>query len=211
MPTFRNAFEGDKYRVRSQELTKAEYVSWVGNPYLTDRTRQYIRDVYSGDASFGNGKSNFALRVPITRKRTPGKFYRKMSVAEYGKVAADGVLGAALKYNNTQNYRVWMSSSLAMVKQFTNVNTVGAADVILEMTFDADLIQVLTCRPHQNTGVQSDPSVIAVHREDFAHYGVFNDAELIEVRDKWLDLNLGICSDRQKAVEDRLTGSRLVP
>ncbi|MGR4863325.1 hypothetical protein [Caulobacter sp. LARHSG274] len=211
MQVNRKAFEGDNYIKPSGELSKAEYVSWVGNPFLTKRTRQYIRDVYAGRDSFNNGKNNFALRVPITRKRTSNKFYRKMDQAEHNKIAADGVLGAALKYNNTLHYRVWMSTSLPMVRQFYNANAPGG-NVIVEMTFDADLIQALalSCKPHQNPGVQSDPTVIAVHREDFAHYGVVDDAELIEVRDNLFDYNLGVCLEKRKAVEDRLTAWRVV-
>ena len=211
VPNNRNAFEGDNYIRPSGELSKAEYVSWVGNPFLTTRTRQFVRDVYAGRASFDGGKNDFALRVAITRKRTSTKYYRKMGQAEHNKIAADGVLGAALKYNNTLHYRIWMSTSLAMVRQFHNANAPNG-NVIVEMTFNADLIQALalSCKPHQNPGVQSDPSVIAVHREDFAHRGVLDDAELIEVRDKLLDYNLGVCEEKRVTVENRLTAWRVV-
>ncbi|MDQ6432736.1 hypothetical protein RB623_01555 [Mesorhizobium sp. LHD-90] len=159
---------------------------------------------------------NFEKRLDISEfVADPKVYYRKVSQGEWEAMGVEEGKGkgkgkekekgspfaAAFKNTDTENYRYWMSSSLAKVKAFGNANSSDQEGIILKFTFDRPPIDVFSLKAHQERGVQNTPDVVAIHREGFAEIGPVNEPEHVEeiLRDK-LDHNLGFTKSQEAAL-----------
>lgn len=176
----------------------------LGARNLTESTRQVLREIIATEDIVGlrsledrdeKTRTSFLQRMERTRRCPMNIYYRKMGQAEYQALLARPAapLSAAIDYVGTANYRVWLSSSLEMCRSFFNENATGAGDVIVRFILNGrPLLSAMQCRPHQDSGVQHTPGVVAVHRETFAHIGAFTADDLVEVTAGALDHNIGL-------------------
>lgn len=116
--------------------------------------------------------------------------YRKMSLGEWRALFAewnedapsrgryanntDGktiLFQRPFEYTDTDNYRLWFSTSLQKCRIFDNMNATQNTDVIMRFWFDIspkDSFMRTRMLPHKQPGVQHNPDVVAWHREGFA-------------------------------------------
>jgi hypothetical protein len=189
----------------------------IRDPDLTLSTRAWLQDIMNSkdkvrfkSLSFKNPKTRlcFMDKIEFSKRCTQRLYFRKMSLAEFADLEAnhkDKPLNAALKFKNTDLYRVWVSSSEAMCLKFHNDAATSASDVIVKFVLSGEPILDLKCAPHQQTGVQHDKNAIAVHRETFAHIENFDAADLTDVKARQLDHNLGFTLTSVKAFHDVFT------
>jgi hypothetical protein len=158
-------------------------------------------------------KLTFIDKLDFTKKTTKLLYFRKMSPAEWADIQnyySDKPLEAALKFKNTDLYRVWLTSSEGMVRKFINEVATTNADVTVKFVLKTPVIGDGLCLPHQKPGVQTDKTKIAVHRETFAEIGHFCDEDLVEVRSKALDHNISFTLTNVKKFHDALSRYELV-
>jgi hypothetical protein len=145
---------------------------------------------------------NFKARMDLSARVTADSvYYRKVSGGEWGASNAnrENPFQAAFDYTRTDNYRYWMSSSLAKVQAFGNEAASDADGVIVKITFSAAPTAGgrFTIESHQQVGVQTNASVVAIHREGFAEIGAVStreDRDEILTAKPMYDHNLGFTS-----------------
>lgn len=151
---------------------------------------------------------DFQKRMGISAQVSQaGVFYRKMSDGEWAAVVqAKNPFRPTFSYTNTDNYRYWVSSSLAKVEAFGNENSSDAGGVIVELRFKSAAFAKYKIKAHQQRGVQNEPASIAMHREGFAEFGCSfdNDLCVTQVMEQNLDFNLGFTSSHLKELTDNL-------
>lgn len=172
------------------------------NRAITESTRTALNDIMVGKRQDlfqslreknAKTKLNFMDKLEFTKRTNNLVYFRKMSPLEWEKIQEkyeDKPLLSALKFKDTDLYRVWLTTSEGMVRKFINEVATTNADVIVKFVMKQAVISNGNCAPHQNTGVQTDKTKIAVHRETFAHIGHFGSTELVEVRAGALDHNI---------------------
>ena len=193
------------------------------NPALPPGTRGWLNNILESkdkprfkSLSDINAKTRlcFMDKIEFSKKCTQQLYFRKMSLAEFTDLDTNHKakpLNAALMFKNTDLYRVWLSSSLAMCRKFYNEAATTAGDVIVKFVLSGKPITDQKCAPHQQVGVQHDKTAIAVHRETFAHVETFDAADLTYVRTNGLDHNIGFTLTSVKAFHDVLTRYERIP
>lgn len=128
-----------------------------------------VQDMMTGyrNAALNGGDQSRRRFIDVAPDHTV--FYRKMSLAEWnnGKQGTKFDFSAPFAYTNTNNYRLWMSTSLDKVRVFDNANASSSNDVVVKFVFDRALVDVFTVKAHQESGVQGNANVVAMHREGF--------------------------------------------
>lgn len=152
----------------------------------------------------------------------PTVLYRKMSQAEWNGATNGGQhdydFRVPFTYTNTNNYRLWFSTSLDKVRVFDNVNNLGSTDVIVRFVFLDDLTNRFTVKAHQESGVQGNPAVVAMHREGFPsfRYGpqiignLGSDTHVGLVKQRNKAYNLGFTSQQQVKLNQLLDRSEVI-
>lgn len=198
---------------KNQNLLRSDYYSWLNNIYLTTWTKAELKNIYN-TPTFNFSSHNFREKVAITKLCKSGIYYRKIS---NGELAAIGNAPKPFKntfdYTNTNNYRYWMSSSLAKCRAFGNEAATDNNEVIIKLTFSSDLRSPsgLFVKAHQQPGVQAEAATVAIHREGFAEIGAINNAlQVIEILAKNFDHNLGFTSEHLGFLNGALTGWEVV-
>ena len=157
-------------------------------------------------AQFQTG--NFEERVAITKGCVIGTYYRKISNGEFAAIENEAKpFQKAFEFTRTNNYRYWVSSSLAKCKKFGNENGTDSGGVIIRMEFTVDLRKPpkFDAKAHQQQGVQNEPQTIAIHREGFAELQSINkQSQVDEIVDKNLDHNLGFTASHIALLKDSL-------
>jgi flagellar basal body rod protein FlgC len=129
-------------------------------------------------------------------------FFRRMSEAEWKEIHKNkGTLnvGAAFAYKNGKNYRLWLSTSKAKCDAFGNENN-DTSGFVVKLTFKAGLSAAFRkiMEPHQKTGVQGKPAVVAYHREGFVQNGnVDTDEEMKKLLTANKHYNVGFTSQQK--------------
>lgn len=171
------------------------------------------------------------LDVPAVNHRA---LYRKMSLGEWrslfsewgedapsrGRYAnnSDGktiLFQRPFEYTDTDNYRLWFSTSLMKCRSFDNANATQSTDVIMRFWFDIspkDSFMRTAMLPHKQPGVQRNPDVVAWHREGFAEeQPSISDTEVMKERlrlpvtggsEVKRHYNLGFTSQQQEWLKD---------
>jgi hypothetical protein len=134
-------------------------------------------------------------------------YYRKMGGGEYAAAMSGdaGPFAATFAYTNTDNYRYWVSSSLKKVEAFGNENAADNGDVIVRIIFKSSPLTKFTIKAHQERGVQTNTTVVAIHREGFAEIGsISTAADVLEITTPMpkLDYNLGFTATHAKDMKD---------
>jgi hypothetical protein len=184
-----------------------EYNRWLTNKYLRKETKEELRNIMNNvTRSFQT--SNFVERVAITKGCVSGTYYRKISNGEYEAIKDETKpFQKAFDFTRTDNYRYWVSSSLAKCKKFGNENGTDSGGVIIMMEFTVDLRKApkFNVKAHQQPGVQSESQTIAIHREGFAELQSINKkSQVDEIIDKDLDHNLGFTASHIALLKDSL-------
>jgi hypothetical protein len=154
---------------------------------------------------------NFKDRMAISGTvANPTIYYRKMSDAEWiaSRDSGKKPFETTFKFMNSDNYRYWVSSSLSKVQAFGNENATDMGGVIVRITFTSSPLSAFTVSAHQEVGVQTNPKVVAIHREGFAEIGSVaskKDVEEIVKPTPMLDYNLGFTSDQSKQMTTMLS------
>jgi hypothetical protein len=185
----------------------SDYKKWLTNKYLRDETKQELRNIMNNPTvNFQCG--NFKDRVAITKGCVIGTYYRKISNGEYEAIKNEAKpFQKSFDYTNTDNYRYWVSSSLAKVQQFGNENSTDSGEVIIRLEFNIDLRQPpgFNVKAHQGQGVQGSREFIAIHREGFAELHIINkQTQTDEIIDNKLDHNLGFTSSHIDLLKNNL-------
>lgn len=164
--------------------------------------------------------SGTSRRQFIDTTPDPGVFYRKMSGAEWAACMKTGTFSfsAAFKYTDTKNYRLWLSTSLEKVRVFDNENASGSTDVVVKFAFNRSLVDIFTVKAHQETGVQHNASVVAMHREGFPALRIGtstvpnlgSDAHVGAVKTQNKAYNLGFTSKQAAELNKHLSGVELI-
>lgn len=162
---------------------------------------------------------NFRNRLAISATVADDKvYYRKMAQGEWAASSAAwsqatkaNPFAAAFTYTRTDNYRYWVSSSLAKVRAFGNENSSDNAGVIVKITFSQSPLTKFASaiKAHQQQGVQGDAAAVAIHREGFAEIGAIAKAEHVQeilTPNPKLDFNLGFTSSQSADLFSILTG-----
>lgn len=129
-------------------------------------------------------------------------YYRKMAQGELDALqgANGNGFNATFDYHNAQNYRYWMSSSLAKVDAFGNANAADDGNRVVRFNFSSSVWSKFQAKikAHQEPGVQGDSSKVAVHREGFAELGTIDcEDHVTEIKGPpFLDHNLGFTRDQ---------------
>jgi hypothetical protein len=193
------AYDGDQ---ESDAVQKRLVQAIATNRAITRSTQQALKDILDGKLydefkslreKNSKTKLNFIDKLDFTKRTNNLVYFRKMSPLEWADIQEKyekKPLLAALKFKDADLYRVWLTTSEGMVRKFINEVATTNADVIVKFVMKAPVISNGNCAPHQNTGVQTDKTKIAVHRETFAHIGHFSSADLAEVRTASLDHNI---------------------
>jgi hypothetical protein len=188
----------DEARLNNQPNPVSELMSDYRNAALrgSDETRRRFIDVTPNDTVF----------------------YRKMSQGEWAAGTKGGGkfdFNAPFTYTNTNAYRLWLSTSLDKVRVFDNESASSSSDVIVWFEFSDSLVNRFPIKAHQESGVQGNASVVAMHREGFPalRVGVKTVANLSsnehvdEVRRQNKSYNLGFTSQHAAALNKLLVGS----
>ena len=157
------------------------------------------------DFDYKEFKGRIAISGIVNNKNV---YYRKMSTGEFDAISeSDDPFGAVFDYFDTNLYRYWISSSLAKVREFGNENSSDAGGRIVKFTFSMPPWDKFTIRAHQETGVQRNKEVVAVHREGFAEIGPVSSQEHVDeiAGPPLLDHNLGFTSSQHGALKRILT------
>lgn len=189
------------------------YNQWLSNKYLRDETKQELRNIMN-TPTIRFQASNFEQRVAITKGCVVGTYYRKISNGEFAAIENETKpFQKAFEFTRTNNYRYWVSSSLAKCKKFGNENGTDSGGVIILMEFTVDLRKPpdFDVKAHQEPGVQSEPQTIAIHREGFAELQpINNQTQADEIINKNLDHNLGFTASHIALLKNSLkTWSRV--
>lgn len=181
---------------RNTHIPKNLYVQWRNSDSqrrMLYETREALQELWLDNTAFNAGTFDRALKVSGTC--TPNIYYRKMAEAEWLACnSKSNPFKPVFDYHNTDLYRYWMSSSLQKVRAFGNENATDDGDIIVKLTFHADLRNPVgfPLKAHQEPGVQGTPAAIALHREGFVQLGNINNAgQVTEIRTRNLDHNLG--------------------
>jgi hypothetical protein len=159
----------------------------------------------------------------IDNKPDGSLYYRKMSNAEWNAATNNGKtkynFNKTFSFTNTNNYRLWVSTSLDKVRLFGNEDSTQSSDVIVMLVFNADLTSRFNIRGHQEKGIQNTPSVVAMHREGFPDIvqgsrnvkpNMGNDGDVQVVLQAHKAYNLGFTSAQMSALNAYLLESRRV-
>jgi hypothetical protein len=183
------------------------YTRWLTNKYLRDETKQELRNIMN-TPTIRFQASNFEERVAITKGCVVGTYYRKISNGEFSAIEKEvKPFQKAFEFTRTNNYRYWVSSSLAKCKKFGNENGTDSGGVIILMEFTVDLRKApkFDVKAHQEPGVQGQPQTIAIHREGFAELQSINkQTQVDEIVNKDLDHNLGFTASHIALLKDNL-------
>jgi hypothetical protein len=148
-------------------------------------------------------------------------FYRKMNRAEWDSaIKQSGTYDFTdpFQYTNTQAYRLWLSTSLDKVRVFGNASASSSSDVIVMFVFSDTLLNRFPIKAHQESGVQGNASVVAMHREGFPALlvpdgtvpNLNSDAHVAEVKRQNKAYNLGFTSQQAVALNKLLERSELL-
>lgn len=209
-----NSKHNINYRPSNPNMPNKAYKHWLNSIFVRKETKSELRELYVSDKPFNSRL--FIEKVKITKKCTPCLYYRKMSQGEFDaikpKLSTDPFT-PAFDYTNTRNYRYWVSSSFAKVKDFGNENSSDSGEVIVEFVFKKDMRKPGTwnVQAHQQEGVQRNSKVIAMHREGFAELGTISKQEQVnEIIEGAFDHNLGFTRDHLEFLKENLKSCKVV-
>ncbi|HTZ90355.1 MAG TPA: hypothetical protein VMA71_08440 [Alloacidobacterium sp.] len=190
------------------------YNQWLTNKYLREETKATLRDIMN-DPTVRFQSSTFQQRVDITKGCVIATYYRKISNGEFAAIENETKpFKKAFEYTQTDNYRYWVSSSLAKCKKFGNENSTDSGGVIILMEFTIDLRKPtdFKVKAHQEQGVQNTPEFIAIHREGFAELQpISKQTQVDEIIDNNLDHNLGFTIKHIDLLKNNLNKWERVP
>lgn len=198
---------------RNQAINKKDYIEWLNSVNLLEGTKKTLREIFFDPHRLFDSVG-FRSKFDVSKKCVVGVYYRKMSGGE--RAAIDGKpnpFDKVFEYTQTDNYRYWISSSLAKVKAFGNENSSDSDAHIIRMEFNVDLRKPpgVTVSAHQEPGVQGNKNVIAIHREGFAELGIISTPEQVtEILDKKLDHNLGFTKTLVGTLRDNLKSWKFI-
>ncbi len=190
-------------------IPKNLYIQWRNTDSqrrMLAKTRDDLADLWHGTMAFDANSFDKMLKVSGTC--VPTVYYRKISASEWTAInGKPDPFKPVFDYLNTDLYRYWMSSSLLKVMAFGNENATDDSAIIIKLTFSTGLASDLGAllKPHQETGVQGNRLVVALHREGFAQIGnITSNAQVTEIKNRNLDHNLGFTSQQLNYLKAQL-------
>ncbi len=146
--------------------------------------------------------SEYILSITGRLTQSSGRtttYYRKTGTDEL-KASIEHLRGSTyrydfrkyFRYHTGSHHRLWISTSLLKVRGFSNVDVSSSSDLIVMFVFESDVLVPFRVKAHQESGVQSDTSVVAMHREGFGDEGnLSSDRDVAQVLANYKGYNLG--------------------
>ena len=121
--------------------------------------------------------------APIAVRTRTTTYYRKMSKAEFDACYTNPRrydFNGFFKWATGGHHRLWLTTSLVKCRGFANEDYSSSSDVVVLFEFGSDVLSAFTIKAHQESGVQGNMSVVAMHREGFGDHGNMQSDEDVE-------------------------------